>query len=96
MGIPVTTEYVSSRGFIYSINGFYKSSIVTIEKEDGVLIATSRYNTKNEIKEPKDIVELNKKWWLLSKDRLPEWNEPSELWKQLYEKFSITLTDPYS
>lgn len=69
IGIPVKCEYVLDRGFIYTIDGFYKSDGVSIETEDGKLIATARYNEKTEINKLEDIVALNYEWWEYSRDK---------------------------
>ena len=89
IGIPIKCEYVPNRGFVYEVDGFYKSETVSIEEENNVLIATARYNEKTEINTPKDIVELNYKWWEYSKDRYDGWKYPSEKWKDLFDMYGL-------
>lgn len=87
VGIPVKCEYVPSRGFVYEIDGFYKSGTITIEEESGKLIATARYNEKTEIKEPKDIVQLNFNWWEYSQDIFDGWKWPGSNWLRLFDVY---------
>lgn len=89
-GIPIRCEYVLNRGFVYEVEGFYKSDTISIEEEDGVLIATSRYDEKTQINEPKDIVQLNYEWWNYSKDRHDTWKYPSITWQKLFQKYNLT------
>ena len=89
IGIPIKCEYVPNRGFVYEIDDFYKSGTISIEEEEGKLIATARYNEKTEINEPKDIVNLNYEWWNFSKDRFDGWRKPSETWKKLFDMHGL-------
>ena len=89
IGIPIKCEFVPSRGFVYEVDGFYKSGTISIEEVDGKLIATARYNETTEINEPKDIVELNFEWWNFSKDKFDGWREPSENWKRLFDMYEL-------
>lgn len=89
LGMPIRCEFVPNRGFVYEAKDFYKSDTVTIEEEDGKLIATARYNEKTEITCPKDIVELNHDWWEYSKDRFDGWVRPTNEWKKLYDMFEL-------
>jgi len=89
VGIPIKCEFVPNRGFVYEVDDFYKSGSITIEEENGKLIATARYNEKTEIEDPKDIVALNYEWWNYSKDRFDGWKEPSENWKRLFDVYGI-------
>ena len=89
LGIPIKCEFVPNRGFVYEIDGFYKSDTVSIEMVDGKLIAHARYDEKTEILEPRDIVVLNHEWWEFSKDKYDGWKEPSSTWKALFEKFEL-------
>lgn len=89
LGIPVKCEYILDRGFVYEIDGFYKSGNISIEEIDGKLIATARYDEKTEITEPRDIVILNLEWYNYSKDRFEGWSTPSDFWINLYNKFNI-------
>ena len=89
IGIPVKCEFVPNRGFVYEIDGFYKSDTISIEEVDGKLIATARYNEKTQINEPKDIVKLNHQWWDYSKDRFDGWKYPLPIWKDLFDKYEI-------
>ena len=45
LGIPIKCEFVPNRGFVYEIDGFYKSDTVSSEMVDGKLIAHARYET---------------------------------------------------
>jgi hypothetical protein len=92
IGIPIRCEYVIDRGFVYEIDGFYKSDTISIEEQNGILIATARYNEKTEINTPEDIVKLNYKWWEYSKDRYDGWKYPSKNWKNLYDIYGINCT----
>lgn len=92
IGIPIKCEYVPNRGFVYEIDDFYKSGTISIEEEEGKLIATARYNEKTEINEPKDIVNLNYEWWNFSKDRFDGWRKPSETWKKLFDMHGLNCT----
>lgn len=89
IGICVKCEYIHNSGFVYEIDGFYKSGTISIEEIDGKLIATARYNETKEIVTPKDIVELNYQWWEYSKDRFDGWEIPSEIWKNLFDKYDL-------
>lgn len=89
IGIPIKCEYILNRGFVYEVDDFYKSDIISIEEYNGKLIATARYNEKTEIKEPKDIVELNYKWWQSSKNLFDGWKEPNNIWKRLFDLYNI-------
>jgi len=89
IGIPIKCEYVPNRGFVYEIDNFYKSGTISIEEENGKLIATARYNEKTEIVEPKDIVNLNYQWWQYSKDRYEGWKYPLEIWSRLFKIFEL-------
>lgn len=89
LGIPVKCEYILDRGFVYEIDGFYKSGNISIEEIDGKLIATARYDEKTEITEPRDIVSLNRKCYEYSKHRYDGWSTPSDFWINLYNKFNI-------
>jgi len=89
IGIPIKCEYVPNRGFVYEVDGFYKSGTISIEEENGKLIATSRYNKKTEIKSPKDIVKLNYEWWDFSKDRFDGWKVPNDTWKKLFDMHDL-------
>jgi hypothetical protein len=89
IGIPIKCEYVPNRGFVYEVDGFYKSDTISIEEEEGKLIATARYNEKTEIKEPKDIVVLNFSWWNYSKDSFDGWSLPSENWNKLFIVYGL-------
>lgn len=92
VGIPIRCEYILNRGFVYEVTGFYKSDIISIEEQDGFLIASCRYGKKTQINEPKDIVQLNYEWWNYSKDRFDGWAYPSITWKKLFEKFDISTS----
>jgi len=89
IGIPIKCEFVPNRGFVYEIDDFYKSGTISIEEENGKLIATARYNEKTEIKSPKDIVKLNYEWWDFSKDRFDGWKEPNDTWKNLFDMYEL-------
>jgi len=91
IGIPIKCEFIPNRGFLYEVDGFYKSDSISIEEENGKLIATARYDEKTEIEDPRDIVELNYKWWNYSKDRFDGWREPSENWKRLFDMYDINI-----
>jgi len=89
IGIPVKCEYVPNIGFVYEIDDFYKSGTISIKEENGKLIATARYNEKTEIEEPIDIVNLNYRWWVYSKDMYEDWKYPSEIWKKLFDIYKL-------
>lgn len=89
LGIPVMCNYVEGRGFVYEVDGFYKSGTISIERKKGKLIANSRYDEKTEITSPKDLVVLNHVWWKRSKDRFDGWAEPGSIWKTLFDGFKL-------
>jgi len=89
IGIPIKCEFVPNRGFVYEVDDFYKSGSITIEEEDGKLIAMARYNEKTEITKPEDIVQLNHRWWDYSKDRFEGWRHPNPTWEKLFDMFEL-------
>lgn len=89
IGIPIKCEFVPNRGFVYEVDDFYKSGSITIEEENGKLIATARYNEKTTITKPEDIVQLNYRWWDYSKDRFEGWRYPNPTWEKLFDMFEL-------
>lgn len=84
-GIPVSLQ----KGGSFHIEGFYKSSGVTIVKssEFDYWLAESRYSQIDRIEDLNDIVGLNYYWWQHSKDRYEGWAQPEAAWIPLLVQF---------
>jgi hypothetical protein len=82
-GIPVTLQ----KGGSFHIEGFYKSSGVTVQLEDDGWVAVARYNEVTQIETLHDLVGLNYHWWQCSKDRFDGWSQPESAWVPLLLKF---------
>jgi hypothetical protein len=82
-GIPVTLQKDGK----FRIEGFYKSSGVTICQQDGKWVAFQRYDNQDTIETLEDMVALNYSWWLRSKDRFDGWAQPDSLWTPLLLRF---------
>ena len=67
------------------VSGFYKSDTVNLVdkgKEEGFLIAITRYDQHDEIHNWNDLVELNFEWWDSSKNKFTGWRTPNDVFKQ--------------
>lgn len=87
-GISVTLQ----KGNKFRIEGFYKSSGVTIENINAFQqewVANARYNEVTRIESLRDIVELNYYWWDRSKGRSEYWEQPDPLWVPLLLQFKF-------
>jgi hypothetical protein len=82
-GIPVTLQ----KGGSFHIEGFYKSSGVTVQLEDDGWVAVARYNEVTQIETLHDLAGLNYHWWQCSKDRYDGWAQPDPRWVPLLLQF---------
>lgn len=64
----------------YEVNGFYKSGSVSLyETEEGIFVK-ARYEEVDKIESFEDLVYINYRWWLRSKERFEGWSVPNENW----------------
>jgi hypothetical protein len=73
----------------YLIDGFYKSGTVRLYKHENTILVESRYQQIDEIEDIEDLVRLNYRWWINSRDRYDGWKNPDSRWIPLLEKYNL-------
>lgn len=81
-GFSLEVGYNSEHDRIeYDIFGFYKSDRIKLyENDHGTLNAISRYNEVDIIDNFYNLVALNYRWWVSSKERFEGWKVPDGKW----------------
>ena len=83
--IPVIIE-IKDGELSYKVEGFYKSDTVSLHPKDGYFLCVDRYN-EEKIVALEDLVGINYRWWLSSKDNFSGWIQPDPIWVSLLKEF---------
>lgn len=88
--IEIEVNYSENSDSIeYLIGGFYKSGIVSLYCLDEQIFVRGRYNEIDVIYDIEDLVQLNYRWWINSRERYNGWIAPSQEWIPLLEKYNL-------
>lgn len=88
--IPVSLQYNKHDDRVeYIVSGFYKSDVVTMAENEGVLKYVTRYGITGEADDLSTLVRLNHEWWMSSRDRYEGWAQPDPKWLPLLIKAGL-------
>jgi len=91
-GIDVRVFISTGDHLGYELMGFYKSGSVKIRIADSPIYTievVTRYNEVTVVKSWDDVVKLNHKWWLYSRERYESWSVPDSAFAEDFERLEL-------
>lgn len=75
-------------------NGFYKSDGMAylVDEPGGDTVLHARYQSRNVVTSPEDVIRESKQWHEYSEDRGEGWRVPPTVWQALYDELTPSAT----